>query len=245
MAVQDEDVVYTTFDLSLHYLEGKNTIISRDAVEILNIVSFYHFEHIRVDIFTRAVENRGKELCALPNKPLSGRLLDTISKRLQPRPVLPRFLRDDVETLHPYRVREALHELYSLSLISYDGKNASFSLHPLVHAWARDRLHRGEKQVWAQMALNTLTQAVLLPPDDAGENHGDFRRDLLPHLDECLAACPITISRFSGRLGTLRLACASRRYYLSFGTKLLMPGNAVTYTLSEVDSQTQLFTYQW
>jgi hypothetical protein len=38
---------------------------------------------------------------------------------------------------------------------------------------------------------------------------------------------------------------SSRRYYLSFGTKLLMPGNAVTYTLSEVDSQTQLFTYQW
>lgn len=96
--------------------------------------------------------------------------------RLQPLPVLPQFLREDLETLHPYRVRRALHELCSLSLISYDGKDVSFSLHPLVHAWARDRLDQREKALWAQIALNTLTESILWPPDDSGEIQGDSEK---------------------------------------------------------------------
>jgi tetratricopeptide (TPR) repeat protein len=205
---RDEDIVYSAFDFSLGYLQTKNTIISHDAVELLNIVGFYHFEHIRVDIFTRAVENRRRALAISTAKSTTARLLNILVTRLQPPHMLPQFLKEDSETLQPYRVREALHELYALSLINYDGKDASFSLHPLVHAWARDRLSPGEKALWAQVALNTVTESVLLPPNDVGESNAEYRKDLLPHLDECLAACPMRISDFSGRFGRARLSVA-------------------------------------
>ncbi|RFU28121.1 hypothetical protein B7463_g8230, partial [Scytalidium lignicola] len=205
---KDDDIVYSAFDFSLHYLEAKGTVISRDAVEILNIVGFYHFEHIRVDIFTRAVENRFKAVSNSSKKPYSSRLADAVVKRLEPPSLLPNFLRQKPEMLHPYHVRRALHELHSLSLINYDRKDASFSLHPLVHAWARDRLDPGEKVLWAQIALNTLTQSILLPPDDIGEVHGEFRKDLLPHLDTCLEASPIKIKDYGGRWGRLKLSSA-------------------------------------
>lgn len=203
-----EDRVYAAFDFSMTYLQTKNTNVSQDAVELLNILGFYHFEHIRVDIFTRAVENRLKTLLEPANSSLPSKLSNVISTRLQPPPALPQFLRDDVETLQPYRVRRALHELYSLSLISYDGKDASFSLHPLTHSWARDRLSTSEKALWAQIALNTLAESILLPPEDVGENHGQFRKDLLPHLDACLAACPITIGDYHTRFGQFQLLSA-------------------------------------
>lgn len=208
VAASKDDVVYSAFDISMNYLQVKSTVVSQDAIELLNIVGFYHFEHIRVDIFTKAVKNRPRALTSSTNRSIPSRLLGAIIARLQPPPTLPQFLRQDVENLHQYRVRRALHELYSLSLISYDGKDASFSLHPLVHAWAMDRLDQREKALWAQVALNTLTESILLPPDDAGEIHGEFRKDLLPHLDACLAACPIRISSHRSRLGRLQLSCA-------------------------------------
>jgi hypothetical protein len=207
-APEDDNIVYSAFDFSMNYLQAKSTVVSQDAIELLNIAGFYHFEHIRVDIFTKAVENWHRALTSSTTRPIHSRLLGGIMARLQPPPTLPQFLRQDLETLHPYRVRRALHELYSLSLISYDGKDASFSLHPLVHAWARDRLDQREKALWVQIALNTLTESILLPPDDSGEIHGEFRKDLLPHLDASLKACPINISCRHGRLGRLQLSCA-------------------------------------
>ncbi|KAH8802451.1 tetratricopeptide repeat domain protein [Xylogone sp. PMI_703] len=207
-AEKDDDVVYSAFDISLHYLQTKGTIVSRDAVEILNIVAFYHFEHIRVDIFTRAVNNRLKAISTSSGRSLSSRLADAVKRRLEPPATLPNFLKQKPEMLHPYQVRRALHELHSLSLISYDGKDASFSLHPLIHAWARDRLDAGEQALWAQIALNTLTQSILLPPEDTGEENGKFRKHLLPHLDACLDACPIKIKDYSGRIGRFKLSSA-------------------------------------
>ena len=202
-----DDVVYSSFDFSITYLEGKNTVVSQDAVEILNVVGYYHFENIRVDIFTRAFENRLKALPA--NRDLSTTFRDALISGLEPPATLPRFLKHGIEGLDPYRVRRALYELYSLSLISYDGKDATFSLHPLVHAWARDRLDKGHKALWAQIALNTLTEAILLPPQDGGEVHGQFRKDVLPHLEACLAVCPIVIKNYDTRLGRLHLFLAN------------------------------------
>jgi tetratricopeptide (TPR) repeat protein len=208
VTVEFDDIVYSAFDFSMSYLQAKSTVVSQDAIEILNIVGFYHFEHIRVDIFTKAIENRIKGLHSSISKTSSSRLLGTIIKRFQPPLMLPQFLRQDLVSLNPYRVRLALHELYSLSLISYDGKDASFSLHPLIHTWARDRLSQREKELWAQIALNTLTESVLLPPDHRGDIHGEFRTDLLPHLDACLSACPVRMVQFNSWFGSFKLSCA-------------------------------------
>jgi tetratricopeptide (TPR) repeat protein len=209
ISAAEHDDVYSSFDFSIMYLERKDTVVSQDAMELLNVIGFYHFEHIRVDIFTRAIENRCRAHMLPTNKNFSTTIRDAVVSRLDPPPALPRFLRHETEGLDPYRVRRALHELYSLSLISYDGKDASFSLHPLTHAWARDRLEKSAKNLWAQIALNTLTEAILLPPHDTGEVHGQFRKDMVPHLNACLDACPIVIKNYDSQFGRLQLYLAN------------------------------------
>lgn len=47
-----------------------------------------------------------------------------------------------------------------------------------------------------------------MPPDGTGQIHGEFRKDLLSHLDACLAVCPIRISNYRSRLGRFQLSYA-------------------------------------
>ncbi|KAI1382088.1 hypothetical protein F4677DRAFT_14843 [Hypoxylon crocopeplum] len=201
---EDDDMlkaVYSTFDVSLEFLLRKKSTKSRDASELLKIVSFYHFEHIPVEIFTRAVLNRRKSTRYGTDNPLKSRVLRHLIARLEPPKILPDFLRNDGDELDKYRVTWAISELQSLSLISYDGKNQTFSLHPLVHAWARDSLSASERHIWASMAFNTITESILLPPEADHEADSDFHRDVIPHLDLCLQEYgnPITypVSEFS------------------------------------------------
>lgn len=85
------------------------------------------------------------------------------------------------------------YSLRSFSLIDYDGKDDSFSLHPVVHSRAYDRLETGPKAVWAQVAVNVLADSILLPPGDAGEAHQECRRDIIIPLDHCLRARPLEV----------------------------------------------------
>jgi tetratricopeptide (TPR) repeat protein len=186
--------IYSAFDLSFEYLDKKKTIPSQDAIDILNIISFFHFDNIRIEIFESAMRNR--RAAQAPSSWLS---------RLQAPRLFPHFLkRISEDTDSHYYVREVLRELYRLSLISYDEGLRSFRLHPLIHTWARDRIDPKERKIWASIALNTLVEAIVLPSDDHKRLDTDLGKDMLPHLDQCLAACPVEIELLSipfGRLG--------------------------------------------
>lgn len=199
---QEEDrTVYATWEHSVASIAVLNTEASSDAIQMLSIVGFLHFENIRVNIFTRALKNRLDTLRIASDGTFISRMLQGVVARLQPPLILPDFLRDHYVEFDPSRIRHALNILRSFSLISYNSRDDSFSLHPVVHSWARGRLTRGEQALWAQTALNVLTQAVLLPPNDAGETHEEFRRDLLPHLDFCLKQRPIQILNYKATFG--------------------------------------------
>lgn len=204
----DQVTIYATWEHSLSSLEQRATEAGEDAAQLLSTVAFFHFEHIRVDIFIRALENRSglKKDASRPS--LLMRLTGGVCARLQPPLVLPRFLRQNSWELDPHRIRLALSELRSFSLISYDGKDDSFSLHPVVHSWARDRLETGAKAVWAQVAINVLADSILLPPGDAGEAHEEFRRDILPHLDHCIRARSIEVLDYDIWFGGFKLPFA-------------------------------------
>ncbi|KAH9902061.1 hypothetical protein F4778DRAFT_736093 [Xylariomycetidae sp. FL2044] len=178
--------VYSTFDVSLKFLQRKRTIKTQDASDLLRIISFYHFEHIPIEIFTRAVHNRKMNTDSKISASIGARLTKAVINRLEPPKMLPGLLKDAPDQLDKYRVTWAVSELQSLSLISYDGRNRTFSLHPLVHAWARDSLSVSDRKVWASIAFNTLMESVLLPPQGNPEANGDFHRDIMPHLDSCL-----------------------------------------------------------
>ena len=200
----DHVTIYDTWEHSLSLLEGRSTEAVKDAVQLLSTVAFFHFEHIRVDIFTRALDNRTMSNKDATRPSFIMRQTGGIWARLQPPLVLPSFLRQSSWELNPHRIRLALIELRSFSLISYDGKDDSFSLHPIIHSWARDRLETGAKAVWAQVAINVLADSILLPPGDVGETHEEFRRDILPHLDHCIRARSIEVLDYDAWFGGLK-----------------------------------------
>ena len=204
----DQVTIYATWEHSLSSLEQRATEAGEDAAQLLSTVAFFHFEHIRVDIFTRALENRSGLNKDVTRPSLLMLLTGGLWARLQPPLVLPRFLRQNLWKMDPHRIRLALSELRSFSLINYDGKDDSFSLHPVVHSWARDRLEVGAKAVWAQAAVNVLADSILLPPGDAGEIHEEFRRDILPHLDHCIRARSIEVLDYDVWFGGFKLGFA-------------------------------------
>ncbi|KAK2753243.1 hypothetical protein FQN54_007934 [Arachnomyces sp. PD_36] len=201
---RDGNPACSTFNLSLSYLENGNNFETRDAVELLNIIGFCNFQPIRVDIFTQAVRNRQMMQVTPRKKFISRRLKDALAMRLRAPDALPQFLKTDQGPLDPYRVNLALHRLQSVSLISYDGMDTSFSIHPLVYTWARDRLGAGGKALWAQIALNTLTEAISFLPDEYGEPREEFKGDLLSHIGSCLVACPIHLPDYGGWVGAIQ-----------------------------------------
>jgi tetratricopeptide (TPR) repeat protein len=188
--------VYSSFDVSGNFLFNKQTMRSQDASEILNIICFYHFESIPVEIFTRAVANRRRATDKSTLGSFGPRLRAAFEQRLEPPRVLPGFLKGSGDRLDKYRVTWAISELQSLSLISYDSGEGSFTMHPLVQEWARYSLSSSEKALWTSISFNTLMESISLPSESNNESESDFHRDMLPHLDACLQehGNPLSIS---------------------------------------------------
>ena len=204
----DQLTIHATWEHSFQSMENRQTEPCKDATQLLSTVAFFHFDHIRVDIFSRALENRNRTSQRSERPSWVAMICNNIFARLQPPSILPNFLRQGLYERHHFRVRRALNELRSLSLISYDGKNDSFSLHPVVHSWARDRLEKAEQAVWEQVAANLLAESIQLPPGDIGEKHEIFRRDILVHLNSCLQARPINIIDYASIFGGYRFPFA-------------------------------------
>ena len=161
--------VYTTWEISLWMIEEKGGEAARDAIELLQIFSFLHHDGISEEIFHRAWENLQK---------------DTHSGWMRSHQTS--LLRQESATWDSRRIRNAVSILSSFSLISRDTYRL-VSIHPLVHAWARDRLsHSDEERIWTlticmmSMSISWTFQTV----------DYRFRKLLLPHIDACLGIYP-------------------------------------------------------
>lgn len=190
LSIENEASVYAAFDISHRWLENEISQTSRDALEILNIVAFYHFEHIHIDTFIRAKKFRLQPATANSRLSFLERASEVIVQRLDAPRALPKFMKP-ATALKVYRVREALVMLSSLSMTFYDDKSDTFSLHPLVHTWIQDRMSESDKALWACIALNILTDSLRLPSADATKGPSAYHRAVLPHLDVCLARSPL------------------------------------------------------
>jgi hypothetical protein len=156
--------VYTTWEISLQAIEAMPGHGAKDAMELLQMFSFLHHDGISEEIFRRAwtgLWNGGE---------YSGLIKDyQLSILLRQRPPL----------WDPTEFRKVLSILSSFSLISRD-KNGLVSIHPLVHAWARDRLSCSDEEVIWTVTVSTI--AVSIPSTFQTEDYR-FRRSLVPHLD--------------------------------------------------------------
>ena len=171
-----------------------------DAIQLLRMFGFLHHDHIQLEFLSNAIaypkierEQHLKDKADLKSrsweqmlKGIKIEILQFVSKDRTP-PVLPEILRntDAFGRDNKVRLRAALNELSQLSLITYKDNDNDYSIHPVVHGWARERpdFSIKEQAVRCQAAANALAQNILLPPLANTEKDERLRRDLVPHVD--------------------------------------------------------------
>lgn len=211
---EDDDSmnVFSSYEILYQSLEASQKQSFQDAVELLQVFSYHHFQNIRLDVFINAATNPLKEakerekeakedeelarkLAMLRRRTWSrwlGELAFRLLQYLDTPPALPDALKNPYglsgnsfeEEVH-LRLRTALVVLVSRSLImKQDRLEDRYSMHPLVHKWVRERpkMSTSQQALWCQVATTTLARSILLPPLGDTEKERSMRRELLPHI---------------------------------------------------------------
>ena len=154
--------VYTTLEITARYLEGRSDEVAKDALQLLNFHAFMHFSDFPEEAFVDAWKSSNdKEVVATQRKNDEKDI-----EMLDPwhRANLPTFMRQyhDGNELDIISLRNARNELESLSLINVDRSNFMTRLHPVTHAWSRDRL-KGSKAEAAWLNALAVISLCLAP----------------------------------------------------------------------------------
>ncbi|KFZ13047.1 hypothetical protein V502_06789 [Pseudogymnoascus sp. VKM F-4520 (FW-2644)] len=112
--------VYATFEASAHVLERSESEDAKDALRLLGILSMLHASALPLQMFEYAWERSRVAI------------------------EFPEFMEVKAKEWDPYRLNKASYLLASLSFVVRC--NSSLSMHPLAHAWAKDRQELGQQQ---------------------------------------------------------------------------------------------------
>lgn len=175
----DEANIITTWEIPFRKIANRGSVEHKDAVDIMHIFAFMHFEAIPEVIFQtfwNAVNG---------TKPLDVDQPDILRSKSA----------WDEEAY--VRVRRAFRVLCDYSIIDYDAEKRFCSLHPVVHAWARSRLAPPDQKRWLSRTAAVLANCI--SPNLEASGRG-FRRLLLPHIDSCLRSLRAVIPSFPNAL---------------------------------------------
>ena len=219
--------VYSGFEIVYLGLRKKNDRAARDALQLLNMFAFLSNGEIRENILEQAATNPAMEETQQEKERLKAKLPTSWTQNAKEMGIraLEFLLKDRTNSVLPQvlhntrtmrfdlaRLRKALRELSKRSLIIRNATNKSYSLHPVVHVWVRERpemvldeakvlergtdmievpiirrarpeMRIGRQALWCEAAATVLTQAILLPPLGDQEADEDVRRELLPHIE--------------------------------------------------------------
>ncbi|KAI4164013.1 MAG: hypothetical protein LQ342_002248 [Letrouitia transgressa] len=164
----NDRTVYTTMDLSYAAIARQadstaNEVLRQGlkaALQILEVIPFFHNEGILKDIFRSAAQNPKTRL---KNDTIPLSLLST---------------RPD-GSWESQSFRQGIRTLLSFSLIGQESSQRHFFMHRLVHLWAYDRLTAAEKDRFGNRTQHLLAKSIIWRIE-AGDYA--FRRDLLPHI---------------------------------------------------------------
>ena len=159
--------VYTTWEISVDALKelAKDTRNrnAANALELLTLFGFCHFDDIKEAMFRSAWEHFG----VTEEHPWwAFNLLGMIRDR--------QLLSWDTLSFN-----EAIQLLSSYSLIRVSGPDHRISMHPLVHSWIRDSLNEEVHLRWWNITVSTLALAW-------GRVSYDLQRQLKVHLSHCI-----------------------------------------------------------
>lgn len=192
------DTILTTFERSLEKIKDLKSNEATDAQEILHVLAFIHFDQVPASIFENAW-NRFRTYDILHPSEVSPRSIwtmfwDFVAMSRWDRDLpsrietiqLPQILMQDEPTWDKIRYRKALHILSSHSLIFSSVSPDYYSMHPMVHFWAQQRLPLSDQRLWAKVASRVIVASI---NRSAEESEIIYRRNLLPHIDSCLKCC--------------------------------------------------------
>ena len=198
-----------TFDISYTAIKDqeKSSQEARDALQLLKTFAFLHCENVHFKFLEVCIENTVKEKeqqlvdkeaaakirASLPPKGWKQWTIDmcirviTAMYSVRGPEVLPQILRDGKKEppLDGWRVKAAMGQLTRYSLVTYNSKTDSWSMHPLVHKWAREMIETkiGEQYLYCEAAATLLCDCIYLQQADE-----DLLRQLLPHVDHVRTA---------------------------------------------------------
>ncbi|KAG9251387.1 uncharacterized protein F5Z01DRAFT_278372 [Emericellopsis atlantica] len=205
-----------TWEMLYLKLETENTQRSRDATQLLNVFAFLHRENIPRELLERALANadletaqaeKDNQQAELESQRQTTSYLDWLSSKQ--RSLLMFLFRARGPTPFPdairwgrmhgnsrkgvLRVKQALSELTQRSLIDYNEISKSYTMHPIVHKWARMRQRLSRQSLWADTAGMVLSASILLPPLGLEADDDTYHLSLLPHVKH-VQACREAIS---------------------------------------------------
>lgn len=225
---QDYMNVYSGFEIVYLALGRKKDRAAKDALELLNMFAFLSNGEIRESMLEQAATNPAIEQAQQEKERLKAKIVSSWTQSAKELGIraLEYILKDRTNPALPQvlcntkgmkfdlsRLRKALRELSKRSLIIRNATNKSYSLHPVVHVWVRERpemmldeytvtdkganatgefptirrakpeMRIGRQALWCEAAATVLTQAILLPPLGDQEADEDLRRELLPHIE--------------------------------------------------------------
>ncbi|KAF8429580.1 hypothetical protein EV426DRAFT_126348 [Tirmania nivea] len=180
--------VYQTWELSLGAVKEQKPA----AAELLMVLGYFHYEGIPREIFETgsAAFVRASRAAGESGLTHLGKLLVECVIRCDPPstekdPTSPGGSSDSASWI-PYRFEQAMKTLCSYSLVKrhlgYYGNSPTYTVHPLVHCWIRDRCETDSlEQQRAQCTAIALLQEAML----TDESNGGYalRGRLISHLD--------------------------------------------------------------
>ena len=180
--------VYATFEASAQTLEQSSEEAAKDALDLLSVMSMMNYSPLPLSLFETAWAEAREVITDMEEddevRHLSTWHVDLLISLIQPKS----------EKWSSFRLIEACHQLESLSLISINasGSTTTTSMHPLTHAWARDRQERQ-----SQDRFYISTGAIIALSAFEGVFWLTQGSSLKPHLDSWLKRDIQTL--FSGR----------------------------------------------
>ena len=151
--------VYGTWDLSFKEIEkragghsSKDSQAAQAAILILQICAFYHHSSISKDIFKSAAEETIKQDVnsdLFKKLPQAVKILDHTLLGL-----------DDDGHWDEFIFGQGISVLLSFSLMKREQSFKTFSVHPLVHYWSRERMSKSEQQKMCDMGSTILSCAI-------------------------------------------------------------------------------------
>jgi tetratricopeptide (TPR) repeat protein len=180
--------IYTTFEASADVLEHAKGEAGTDALDLLVILSMLHSSLLPLQIFEDAWTGARRVLQA---KRAEKDEIGAVGQ--QHASWLPEFVGVEADQWDDYRIKRASVLLVSLSLVTrycLDGFDGLL-MHPLAHAWAKDRLRKErQQQAWVSvgclLALSRRHSETWHTSETESDMWELYQRELRPHLQSFL-----------------------------------------------------------